>query len=75
MTIQEKQLRKYRRCEKRRNRTGRMVDKIVSIKREYELSFSQARNQVRYGHFTICGKDMQICSYEGICDHPCNGDC
>lgn len=21
------------------------------------------------------GKYMQVCDYQGICEHPCNGDC
>lgn len=74
MTKEQKQLRKHKRCEKRRNKNNSPT--IQRYMQENDLSFSQARSQYKNGYFyTSYGKIMQVCNWEGCCDYPCNGDC
>lgn len=74
MTKEEKQLRKHLRCDKRRIRRKVSIDRISRYMAE-GLSFTQAKSHYRHGFFLEYGKERQVCSWYGICDYPCNGDC
>ncbi len=75
MTKEEKQLRKYNRCQ-RRKRRNYISASTLSDAIGAGLSISEARQYIRRGYFyNNSGVPMQICDYQGICSHPCNGDC
>lgn len=75
MTIQEKQERKNRRCERRRAKNHLNMNKIKEYMDE-GLAIRQARMLDKRGYFYDDGGRLkQICSWSGFCDHPCNGDC
>jgi len=74
MTKEEKQKRKQHRCEKRRKQRLISNSRIKNYMEE-GLTFTQARSHAKWGFFVEYGKERQICSWQGICDYPCNGDC
>lgn len=75
MTKDEKIQRKLRRVEKRRNKRRKDFRNIDEYMTQYGLSFTQARSCCQRGYFKEYGKLIQICSYMGLCEYPCNGDC
>ena len=76
MTKEEKQARKKRRCEKRRINNDKVIDKAMHFVCEYGVSLKQAKSIIRCGTFLNTeGKEMQTCSWKGLCFYPCNGDC
>lgn len=76
MTKEEKQLRKHKRCQKRRKHNHVNQSDVIRIMNNECLNFSQAKHQYRYGYFyNDYGEIKQVCDYHGHCDYPCNGDC
>ncbi len=76
MTKEEKQLRKHRRCEKRRARNRVDKKQVFELMKEENFSFSEAKSYLRDGYFySDNGERMMICNYIGYCSWPCNGDC
>lgn len=74
MTNEEKQKRKFHRCEKRRKKRS-VSNSRITRHMEEGLTFTQARSHAKWGYFVENGKSRQICDYQGICDYPCNGEC
>lgn len=73
MTKEEKQLRKYRRCEKRRKR--KVDNETIRRYMSKGLTVGQAMSFYRRGYFYENGERKRICEYRGLCSYPCNGDC
>lgn len=72
--IEKRKKRKHERSEKRRSRYLLKMNKLRTYMNK-GLSLGEARQYARYGSFYRDGREMQICSWEGICSSPCNGDC
>lgn len=74
MTKDEKQLRKYRRCKRRKERNFISANEL-STAIGVGLSISEARYYIKRGYFyNSAGEQVQICGYQGICQYPCDGD-
>lgn len=56
---------------KRKEKYKALINEAMKL----DLDLSQYRQYKRYGSWYEGGKYMQICSYKGHCEHPCNGDC
>jgi hypothetical protein len=74
MILNNRQIRKHRRCEKRRAQRA-----LSSEDRELMPSLTkyQFKQYIKYGSWwdPIEQKQMQVCDYKGHCECPCNGDC
>lgn len=81
MTKEEKVLKRKLRAKKRFEKRKSQWERIKSIAYYYGVPFSAARSYVRHGYFTSWRNPnsptgySQKCSWFGICQSPCNGDC
>lgn len=73
--IKIKKERKHKRCEKRRLKIKINNKEVINYMCEYNVEKWEARQILKYGTFIRDGKTMQPCSWLGVCEFPCNGDC
>lgn len=75
---QRKQRRLRRSSERKKRRMDKYVVKIqeaIKSNSPKELGLSRSKYDAVWPDSNSPTGYMQICDYQGYCQHPCNGDC
>ncbi len=81
MTREQKVQKRINRANARRLKRSLVQDQISSVMHFDHVSRGCARSKVVHGYFKPWSDSssptgmMQVCSYQGHCQYPCNGDC
>ena len=73
--VAKRKARRMKRIADRKERYGAILSKLGEAL-SLGLSIGQARQVHNRGYYNhSSGQLRQICSWQGTCAHPCNGDC
>ncbi len=81
MTRAEKITKRKERAARRIAKRAKVWNEIVNVAQFNDVPISAARCKVKHGYYKEWADSnsptgySQVCSYQGICQSPCNGDC